>query len=279
MTLADLQARLAARARHFSPFFVLGDPDGELSVELARDAVEAGASMLELGIPYRDPCADGPAVQRACARALAAGSTTDRALRTLARIRAACPGVPQNLLVYGNLVHARGVDAFCRAVVDVGASSLLVPDVPLGEDEPLRAACAAASLGFVRLVGPRTVTSRLQASSDGTVMLYIAGVQGVTGTPGRAQTERAALLARASVCKRALCTGFGITTAADVATAFAAGASVVVAGSRLADVIEGAVARDRQTVRRAVAAEIRHLAASAQPAEATPIPPPPANGV
>lgn len=261
MTLADLRARLAERRHHFSPFFVLGDPTCELSVELARASVAAGASMLELGIPYRDPCADGPAIQRACARAFAAGITTARAVATVAEIHAACPGAPLNMLVYGNLAHARGLRPFCAELARAGASSLLVPDMPLGEDAALGAACDDADLGFVRLVGPRTPADRLAASARGAVMLYVAGVQGVTGTPQSVRAERGALLARAAAAAAVpLCAGFGIGSAADVRHAFDSGASIAVVGSRLADIIDGCAAGegDGDPVA-AVAAAVREL--------------------
>lgn len=261
MTLACLQQALASRARHFSPFLVLGDPEPTLSVEIARAAVAAGATMLELGIAYRDPCADGPAVQRACARALRSGTTVDCALRTLAAIAAACPGVPLNLLAYGNLVHARGLGAFCTATAAAGASSLLVPDLPLGEDVPLRSACSAAGLGFVRLVGPRTTPQRLRASSDGAAMLYAAGVQGVTGTFGRARDERAQLLEAARATGRPLCTGFGIGSAADVEHAFAHGANVAIVGSQIADVVARSLPHGPGAIVDAVASAVRTLAA------------------
>ena len=266
MTLANLQARLAAGRRHFSPFFVLGDPSAELSVEFAKASVAAGASMLELGIPYRDPCADGPAIQQACARAFAGGIDVDSAIAIVARIAEACPGVPLNHLVYGNLVHARGVARFCRELTDAGASSLLVPDMPLGEDAALRSACEQAGLGLVRLIGPRTASVRIRQSTDGCAMLYVAGVQGVTGAPEPGRGERQALLERATgATSMPLCAGFGIGTAGDVEHALACGASIAVVGSRLARVIAAARTESRpdshDAIVAAVAAAVWELAA------------------
>ncbi|MCR9247197.1 MAG: tryptophan synthase subunit alpha [bacterium] len=262
MTVAALRARFAEAAGRgcFSPFFVLGDPTAEETVALARASVAAGASMLELGIPYRDPCADGSAIQRACQRAFAAGSTTDRALETLAAIARDCPGVPLNLLVYGNLVHARGVDEFCREAAAAGASSLLVPDLPLGEDAALVAAAERHAIGLVRLVGPRTATARVQASASGCVMLYVAGVQGVTGAP--VAEERGRLLARVATATAGsvpLCAGFGLSSRRDVEDAFAHGAAVAVVGSHLAELIARCHAADESPVG-PVAAAVRELA-------------------
>ncbi len=156
MSLAKLRAKLTPGQRHVSPFLVLGDPTPKLCVELAVAAVGAGASMLELGFPYDDPCADGPAIVAAGRRARAAGTSTGVAIETMATIHRACPDAAFNLLVYGNLVHARGYQRFCDDVVAAGASSLLVPDIPLEECEALGDACRAAGLGLVQMVAPNT---------------------------------------------------------------------------------------------------------------------------
>lgn len=247
MSRATLERALARRRRHLSPFFVLGDPSPSLTVELAANAVCAGATMVELGLPFSDPCADGPAIVAASRRALAAGVSTRRALELLREVAGALPGVAQNLLVYANLVHARGLARFCDEAAAAGASSLLVPDLPFGEDAPLAAACRASGLGHVRLAGPATPPSRLAALAEGTSFVYVAGHQGVTGAADDA-AARAATLARArAACTQPLALGFGLASAADVAAAFAAGASIAVVGSHLARAIErGAAASARE---------------------------------
>ena len=106
MSRALLHRALRSRENHLSPFLVLGDPTPDLSVALCLEAAANGATMLELGIPYATPSADGPVVQAAAARALAGGTDTGRALEVLAEVRAACPDLPLNLMVYANLVHA-----------------------------------------------------------------------------------------------------------------------------------------------------------------------------
>lgn len=160
MSLARLQECLRESRQHVSPFLMLGDPSPDGTVALCRELVAAGATMLELGMPYADPSADGPAVQAAGRRALSCGVSTDEALATLAKVRAACPDTPCNLLVYGNLVHARGYHRFCSDAVQAGASSLLVPDIPLEEGGDLRTACRDQGLGNVLLAGPRTPDER-----------------------------------------------------------------------------------------------------------------------
>ena len=164
-----------------SPFLMLGDPTPDLSVELARTAVAAGAGMLEIGFPYSDPAADGPAIQAATGRALAGGTSTRRGFELLGRIAEACPGIPLNLLVYGNLVHRTGYERFTGAAADAGASTLLVPDIPIDEATPLRRACRRSRLGHVELAGPLTPAPRLRRLAAASRFLYLAGFQGVTG--------------------------------------------------------------------------------------------------
>jgi tryptophan synthase alpha chain len=265
MTLPLLQQALRSRPHHLSPFLVLGDPTPALSVELAQMAVAAGATMLELGLPFSDPCADGPAIAAACRRALQGGSSTAAGFAALARIAATCPAVPRNLLVYGNLVHAAGIAAFCRAAAAAGASSLLVPDMPLGEDEELHAACAAAGLGHVRLVAPASLPARIAASGDGAAMLYVAALQGVTGADSRAETAAAVLARARAAAPTPLCLGFGLASAAAVRSAFAAGAAVAVVGSHLARAIGGAAERGPAAVRAAFAAALAEVIASPSP--------------
>ncbi len=240
MSRALLKKRLA-EGPQVSPFLVLGDPTPELSVELAKTAVASGAGMIELGFPYGDPVADGPAIQKADMRALEAGTSTSKAIGILARIHEACPKTPLNLLVYGNLVHARGFERFCRDVVDAGASSLLVPDICLEESKPLTKACRRARLGHVQLVGPLTPPERLKRiDAAATSFIYLVAHQGVTGVRGGGGdfNDVEALVGRtARQLQNPLCVGFGLSKPEQIRRVFAAGARLAVVGSYLADVI------------------------------------------
>lgn len=238
MSFSLLRRALAERTRHVSPFLVLGDPTPDLSVALAAAAVRAGATMLELGFPYGDPSADGVAIQAADLRALAGGTSTGTALRILARIREACPETPLNLLVYGNLVHARGYEHFCVSAVDAGASSLLVPDIPLEESAALRRACARAGLGHAQLIGPLTPPGRLsRIARAADAFLYLVSTQGVTGVRDGPFDELPALVRRTAQAERPLCVGFGLSRPDELRAAFAAGARIAVVGSHLARLI------------------------------------------
>lgn len=222
-----------------SPFLVLGDPTPALSLELAKTAVDAGAGALEIGFPYGDPVADGPAIQRADLRALLAGTSTSAALGLLASIHQARPQTPLNLLVYGNLVHARGFDHFAEDAVAAGASSLLVPDIPLEESVPLKHACRASGLAHVQLVGPLTSAARLRRidrMADG--FLYLVAHQGITGVRGGDFADVETLVARTACgLRNPLCLGFGLSKSEQIGRAFQAGARLAVVGSHLANVI------------------------------------------
>lgn len=234
-------------SHHVCAFLMLGDPTPELSFRLGLTAVEAGATMLELGFPFSDPCADGPAIQRSCVRARQAGVSTPQAFEILARIRAAAPRLPLNLLVYGNLVHARGYRRFCQQAAEAGASTLLVPDIPLEESPPLRDACDEAGLSHVQLVAPLTPPARLRALDDITTgFLYLAGYQGVTGQVSQTEDRYGELvLNTVSQVTHPVCLGFGVSKPEHIRSAFENGAHMVVVGSHLARAIERGLEQDR----------------------------------
>lgn len=238
MSFSLLRAALAERPSHVSPFLVLGDPTPELSLALAAAAVDEGATMLELGFPYGDPCADGPAIQAADARALRGGTSTSAAISVLARIREACPRTPLNLLVYGNLVHARGYDRFSQEVAAAGAASLLVPDIAFEESAALRRASRRAGLGHVQLVGPLTPPDRLRRiarASD--AFLYLAAHQGVTGAGDGSFAGVRETLRHTARAGRPVCLGFGLSRPRQLRAAFESGARIAVVGSHLARII------------------------------------------
>ena len=142
--------------------------------------------------------------------------------------------VPLNLLVYANLVHARGLSEFCRDAASAGASSLLVPDVPLEESQELRAACDRASLGHVGLVGPGTSPERLrEIDQRATAFLYLVSHQGITGTRDRRDLEALRDLVRrtSDAATLPVCVGFGLSERAHLDLVFDAGARMAVVGS------------------------------------------------
>jgi len=234
---ADTFARLK-EAIAFVPFVVLGDPTPEASLAQIDALIEGGADMLELGIPFSDPIADGPVIQAASLRARAAGTTPARAMDLLKAIRHHHPEVPMGLLVYANLVR---LDRFYAEVAEVGVDSVLVADVPTREAPPYVAAARAAGVAPVMIAPPNASEATLDqvaASSEG--YTYVVTRRGVTGADEKAGTaERRALLAGLKARGAAPpVMGFGISTPGQVRAAREAGAAGAISGSAVVRRIE-----------------------------------------
>lgn len=215
-------------------FLAAGDPDYETTVELARAAVEAGADIIELGAPFSDPLADGPVIQAAYTRALAAGATTSATL-ACAREVATATGAPVVLMVALNCVLAYGLERFCEDAAAAGVSGLLVPDLPVDDAGELRAVGAASGLGIVFLAGPDSGPTRVAAAAAGsTGFVYLMRRRGITGAgSGGIDLARRVADARA-VGSAPVAVGFGVATAADAAEV-AGLADGVIVGSALVE--------------------------------------------
>lgn len=212
------------------PYLMGGFPDVETSRAIGDACIDAGADLLELGIPFSDPLADGPVIQAAGTTALRHGATPDKILTVCERLAARAPIV---LMTYVNIVLARGYERFADQAASAGAAGLIVPDVPLEESDELRAACDARGLALVPLVAPTTPDDRLRrigAKARGFV--YTVSVVGTTGE--RAATDARELLARVKASTDVpVALGFGISTPEQAAKAAADGADGVIVGSRL----------------------------------------------
>jgi tryptophan synthase alpha chain len=208
-------------------------------VELAEAAVRGGAGLLELGIPFSDPLADGPTVQRAGQRALAGGMTTPRALELLAEIRARV-SVPLVPMTYASPVMAYGERRFCADAAAAGANGLIVPDVPADEAGELAAACAVHGLDLVPLLAPTSTDERIDlACARAGGFVYLVSVAGTTGARERASEHVAGLIRRVRPrTSLPLLVGFGISTPDHARAMLNAGADGVVIGSRAIEVAE-----------------------------------------
>jgi tryptophan synthase alpha chain len=206
---------------------------GDDTAELAAAAVRGGATAIELGIPYSDPLADGPTIQRAAQRALDAGMTPDRALAVL-RACAERIDVPIVPMTYGAIVEAFGTERFCRAAAAAGASGLIVVDVPPEESDDLRAAATAAGLDLVHLVAPTSRPERIAAAAAASRgFVYLVAAVGTTGAREALDARLGGLLGtiRAAAGGIPILVGFGVSRAEQVASLIAAGADGVVVGS------------------------------------------------
>jgi tryptophan synthase alpha chain len=228
--------RLRARGEGaFGAFLMLGDPDLETSARLLRAAVDAGADMLELGIPFSDPIADGPVIQAAADRALKAGVTPADCFELIGDLREHYPDVPVGILTYANIVLARGRSAFYGAGAQVGMDSLLVADVPVFEAEPFVEAGRAASVAPVLIAATNTPEAVLQEMAKlGAGYTYCVARAGVTGADEQVRFDHSRLfetLARFGAPPPIL--GFGISRPEHVRAALAAGAAGVISGSAI----------------------------------------------
>jgi tryptophan synthase alpha chain len=214
------------------PYLMGGFPDVETSRAIGEAYADGGADLVELGVPFSDPLADGPVIQAAGTRALAAGATVSAVLEVAEALAQRMPVV---LMCYANLVLARGVEAFAAELARVGASGLIVPDLPLEEAGDTRAACEAAGVALVPLVAPTTPEERLAAiGAQARGFLYTVSVTGTTGERATLADAFAGVVERAKAHTAApVALGFGIATPEHAAQAAAAGADGVIVGSRL----------------------------------------------
>jgi tryptophan synthase alpha chain len=224
--------RAEGRRAALMPYLMGGFPDAPRSRAIGAACADAGADLLELGIPYSDPLADGPVIHAAGARALAAGVRTADVLdvaRDLAEL------VPVVIMCYANLVYARGVERFAGELAERGVSGLIVPDLPLEEASEFLAACDGHGVALVPLVAPTTPPERLAAiGARARGFVYAVSVLGTTGERTGMGAGPADVLARTRAATEVpVALGFGISGPADAVAAADAGADGVIVGSRL----------------------------------------------
>jgi tryptophan synthase alpha chain len=232
-------AALKAQGRAaFVPFITAGDPDFETSRAILEALPGAGADVIELGMPFTDPMADGPAVQASSLRALQAGATMARTLDLVRAFRQRDNKTPIVLMGYYNPVHARGADNFVRDAAAAGVDGFIIVDLPPEEDAVLLKPAHAAGIDIIRLVTPTTHDARLVKVLGGASgYLYYVSITGVTGTKSFAEDDVKAALARIrKASDLPVAVGFGIRTPAQ-AGQIARIADAAVVGSAIVSVI------------------------------------------
>jgi tryptophan synthase alpha chain len=229
--IRDAFAHAGGRAA-LMPYLMGGFPTLADAHRVGEACVEAGADVIELGVPYSDPLADGPVIHAAGTAALAAGANLAGVLEVA---RAVSEGVPVVLMCYANMVFAPGVDAFLERAARAGVSGLIVPDLPHGEAPEVREACERAGVAQVPLAAPTTTDERLaQIGADAMGFLYTVSVVGTTGERRALSEHFAEVIARARSCTEVpVALGFGISTPEHAAQAADAGADGVIVGTRL----------------------------------------------
>lgn len=215
------------------PYMMGGFPDLERSREVARAYIDGGADLIELGVPYSDPLADGPVIHAAGTAALREGVKVDDILRLGEELAA---DVAVVLMTYANIARRPGFEAFAGRLRDAGISGLIVPDLPIGEEaDPAIAACDAAGVAFVPLVAPTTNPERVaEVQREARGFLYAVSVTGTTGERASLTDQFATVVGKAKAGSPVpVGLGFGIGNGQQAADAVAAGADGVIVGSRL----------------------------------------------
>ena len=218
----------------FGAFLMLGDPDPKSSACLLDAVVEGGADMVEVGIPFSDPVADGPVIQAAAQRALMAGVTVSDCFELIANFRARHPDVPIGILTYANIVVARA--GFMRDAADAGVDSLLIADVPALEAEPFAQGMKQAGIEPVLIAAANTPDVTLaRIASVSTAYTYCVSRAGITGTHAGGQFDPKLVERLRAASAPPPVFGFGISKPEHVRSAIDAGAKGVICGSAIVD--------------------------------------------
>ena len=226
----------------FVTFLMAGDPDPETSLQVIKALPKAGADIIEIGMPFTDPMADGPSIQAAGLRALKAGMTLKKTLTLVSEFRKGDDATPLVLMGYYNPIYIYGVDKFLRDAKSAGVDGLIVVDLPPEEDSELCVPAMKAGLNFIRLATPTTDDKRLPAVLANTSgFVYYVSVTGITGSASADSSvvgEAVARIKRHTALP--VCVGFGIRTS-EAARAIAANADGAVVGSALVDALRGSL--------------------------------------
>jgi tryptophan synthase alpha chain len=221
------------------PFFVIGDPDFDTSLEVVKTAVDAGADILELGIPFSDPIADGPTIQKADIRSLRSGMNVGRGLEFIRAVKG-YKDIPIGLLMYYNLVYQYGTEKFFRDFHEGGVNSVLVADLSIDDADEIVAPARSAGLDTVFMVTPNTDTERMKLIASKTSgFIYMVSVYGVTGSRDVLSDMVEELVHKLKALTGVpVCVGFGISKPEHAAAVASAGADGVIIGSKIVQLIE-----------------------------------------
>ncbi len=237
------------------PFITAGDPDLAGTVEITKRLAFAGADLVELGIPFSDPVADGPVIQQASGRALKSGTTLPGILEAVRKIKKDC-GIPVILMGYYNQIYKYGLRRFACDAAKAGVSGLIVPDLPHEESGPLCEEALLAGLDLIPLVAPTTTGPRLEKiTADAHGFIYCVSVTGVTGAREQIDTDLASFTSRVRrYTSLPLAVGFGIAgpkqaaQAAKCCDAVVVGSAIVKIIAQCKDVLAAGLAVERLTV-------------------------------
>ena len=181
------------KGKAFIPFITCGDPSLEVTEQLVYAMEEAGADLIELGIPFSDPTAEGPVIQRANERALSGGVTTDKVFDMVVKIRKNS-SVPMVFMTYANVVFSYGTERFIKTAAEIGMDGLILPDVPYEEKEEFDIVCKKYGIDLISLIAPTSHERVAQIAKDAEGFVYCVSSLGVTGTRTNITTDIGACL-------------------------------------------------------------------------------------
>ena len=201
-----------AHGKAFIPFITCGDPSLEVTEQLVYALEEAGADLIELGIPFSDPTAEGPVIQAANVRALSGGVTTDKIFEMVEKIRKRT-AIPMVFMTYANVVFSYGTERFVKKAADIGMDGLILPDVPFEEKEEFDSACRQYGLDLISLIAPTSHERIKMIAKEANGFVYCVSSLGVTGTRTEITTDIGAMVRLVKEAKDVPCAvGFGIST-------------------------------------------------------------------
>lgn len=221
----------------FIPFITCGDPDLETTKELVKVMVENGADLVELGIPFSDPTAEGPVIQGANVRALTGGVTTDKVFEMAAELRKEV-SVPMVFMTYANVVYSYGIERFAKKAAEVGMDGLILPDVPFEEKEEFAPTCRKYGLDLISLIAPTSQDRIAMIAKEAEGFVYCVSSLGVTGMRSEITTDVGAMVELVrSVSDIPAAIGFGISNP-EQAAKMAAKSDGVIVGSAIVKLVE-----------------------------------------
>lgn len=225
-----------ANGKAFIPFITCGDPDLETTIAIAREMAAAGADLIELGIPFSDPTAEGPVIQEANIRALSGGVTTDKIFDMVRQLRETV-SIPMVFMTYANVVYSYGAENFIQICSEIGIDGLILPDIPYEEKDEFDPLCKKYGLDLISLIAPTSEGRIAMIASKASGFIYIVSSLGVTGTRSEIHTDIASMVRLIRENSSVPCAvGFGISTP-EQAAAMASVSDGAIVGSAIIKLI------------------------------------------
>ena len=225
-----------ANGKAFIPFITCGDPDIETTYNVVIEAVKNGADLIELGIPFSDPTAEGPVIQEANIRALSGGITTDKVFDLVHKLRETVT-IPLVFMTYANVVFSYGIDRFCQKSSEVGIDGFILPDVPYEEKDEFDSVCKNYGIDLISLIAPTSHERISMIAKEASGFIYIVSSLGVTGVRSNITTDIPSLCAAVKSSTDVPCAiGFGISTP-EQASVMSKSADGVIVGSAIVKIV------------------------------------------